>query len=124
MSERSTTSSVNSKWWYWVALQPLAVLGLILVWIVTFAVVGVPTGSVLGGGASPLAVVAGLYTYAVVALHFIVPFTYFADTKAISNAKGCEWNPSGAAYAGLGLLFGSFVALWYLRNRRHYLDVP
>ena len=69
-------------------------------------------------------VIAGLYTYVVIAIHFIVLFAYFADTKAITNADDCEWNPSGAAYAGLGLLFGSFVALWYLRNRRHYLNTP
>lgn len=113
---------MNSKWWYWVALQPAAVAVFILIWIVTIAIDGVPTGNLFT--TTPLTIFAGIYTYVVIAIHFIVLFAYVADTKAITNTENCEWNPSGAAYAGLGLFFGSFVALWYLRNRRQYLNTP
>lgn len=124
MTGPSTAEDVRSKWWYWIVLQPLAVLGLILVWIVITASSGVPTGRVFAGETSLLAAVGGLYFYAVVVLHFVVLFAYVADTKAITNADNCEWNPSGVAYAGFALFFGSFAAVWYLRNRREHLGTP
>lgn len=98
--------TVNSKWWYWIAAQPISAVLIIIA-----------AGAELGG----LAVVLFLFLFLA---YFIGLFAYAADIKAIANTDGIDWNPSRLVYIGLAFFFGLFVALFYLYKRHKHVGVP
>ena len=100
------SSTVNSRWWYWIAAQPIMVVLVIL-----------SLGLQLGG-------MFLLLLFASAIVYFIGLFAYAADIKAIDNTPGINWNPSRLVYIGLAVFFGIFVALFYLYKRHKHVGTP
>jgi hypothetical protein len=135
--------AVDSRWWYWIAAYPVAmllfvpvvVIGAVLFFVPVFAV-GVDPQP--GPGAWPfvtlLGLVVGLLVVLVVlaafALAVVFPVALYFDARAVSEAD-VGWQPDPLLYGLLGLvqlavtpLVGFVVAVYYLYQRHGYVGVP
>ena len=96
--------AVESRWWYWIAIEPAVVVLAVVALFVSFR--------------------AFLVVFAAfVVVRFVVLGAYFADTRAISNAT-VEWEPNGGLYVGASFLLGFLLAPVYLYVRHTRVGVP
>jgi predicted membrane channel-forming protein YqfA (hemolysin III family) len=84
--ERSPT--VNSKWWYWIAAQPIMIV------------------LIIAAGVLELGVLALLLLLASAVVYLIGLFAYAADIKAIDKADGINWSPNLLVYINFASFFG------------------
>jgi hypothetical protein len=102
--EPSTT--LNSKWWCWIAAQPIAAICLIL------------AANLNLGTLFSVSLVSVVLTY------FISLVAYAADVKAIATTDSINWQPSRLVYLPLAIVFGAFTAVFYLYKRHKHVGVP
>lgn len=137
---------VESRWWYWIAAYPIALL--LFVPLVAFiAVVGLVAATsvtVVDGGPSPgaaptvIAVIVGavlvflILTVIIVSIALIVllPIALYMDARAVSEAA-VDWQPDPFLYGILGVLqifitpvIGVIIAVYYLYRRHEHVGVP
>ena len=144
MVSLDSSSSVESRWWYWVAALPLYVLIAIPISIVLFLVAFVPLFVGAGPGMGDPAVIApvfGLWLVVMIGLFvgfallglvlmFVFPIALYLDAKAVSESA-IGWDPDPVLYAILGALHffvspivGLIVGLYYLYRRHEHVGVP
>lgn len=137
--------AVDSRWWYWIAAYPLAVLlfvPLVVVAALLFVMPFVVVGPDMGPGAGPgpgvamavIGLVMALLVVAVLVLTFVLlvmfPIALYMDARAVGDAD-VGWSPDPLLYGLLGLLqlvvtpiIGLVVAVYYLYRRHEHVGVP
>jgi hypothetical protein len=135
--------TVDSRWWYWIAAYPVAMLVSIpimvvamLLFIVPAFVVGVEPqpGPGSWGFITLIGVVLGLLMMVVIvaafALAVLFPVALYFDARAVSEAD-VDWHPDPLLYGLLGLLqlivtplIGFFISIYYLYQRHEHVGVP
>lgn len=138
--------AVGSRWWYWIAVYPIAMV--LVVPLVVFAVVlfTVPLTVVESSTDAPAAAPTPSALLAVLAMAFaavvlvvimlgivssvLLPIALYMDARAVAKAD-LEWSPDPVLYGVLGLLpyfvtplVGIVVAVYYLFRRHEVVGVP
>ncbi|MFC6731185.1 MULTISPECIES: hypothetical protein [unclassified Haladaptatus] len=139
----STSQSVDSRWWLWVAAVPVFALIALLVSlfiVLPLALVGVVglNGVGMGPGVGGVGMGVGFAFLLVLGLFvalpalmvtLVFPVALYFDSQAVT-AAGLEWQPDPLVYGLLGVasifvnVLGVVVALYYLYQRRRYVGVP
>lgn len=135
--------TVSSRWWYWIAAYPVAMLVSIPIMVLTMLLFIVPTfvvgvepqpGPGSWGVITLVGVVLGLLVMVVIvaafALAVLFPVALYFDARAVSKAN-VDWHPDPLLYGLLGLLqlivtplIGFFISIYYLYQRHEHVGFP
>ncbi len=127
-------ATVESRWWYWIAVVPIYFAVSFLLGGLAFAVV------FLGFWVDAGVAVSGAFLFALAAfflalpglvLSVLFPVAVYVDARAVSES-GADWHPDPALYglvALAGVLVTAFtvsvpLALYYLYRRHEAVGVP
>jgi hypothetical protein len=132
LDEHLPDSSVDSRWWYWIAAVPLYFLLSTIVGVAFFAIAILGFATDLG--ALTLFVFAGVFLLVALPgllLSVLFPLAVYLDARAVAEAD-LEWSPDPALYGLLAVaavLVSAFtlgvpLALYYLYRRHQHLGVP
>ncbi|MCG1004329.1 MULTISPECIES: hypothetical protein [Halobacterium] len=146
-----TELRVDSRWWYWAAAVPLVTAFWVVCSVWTFAVVQLVPEAVVSDAGDVLSLPAVALGVPALAAYLVLPLALWMDAHAI-DAAGSDWPGDdfpapgiavladvfvvggsvmlfrGSTLGGLGVVvgaaLGSWVAVRYLRDRRHHVAMP